>query len=109
MNKFQRNLKQSNREIKGKRADIVAEDAKIAIEDLVRREKNILRNLDKEEVSLTDIYPDSEFSLMAAQANFDAPRWIDRLFEIKLEKAVQKVKLDAALAIAEEWFTEEKK
>ena len=106
MNKFQNFLNSSNSSIKGVRSEIVSEDAKFAVEEVVRTEETALRELKKKQLSLTDMFPTSAFSTMVTKENFSPKDWAKDLLEVNVEIAIQEVRVKEARKIQQEWFSE---
>lgn len=103
-NKFTKNLAMSRKDIKGKRAQLVSEEAKDAQEDLVRTLKQEYRELEKEQMNLDDIYPDDTTSMNAVKKDFNAKEWVAKVQSNKIAIALKKVELDTAEATLAEYF-----
>lgn len=106
MNKFQKTLSADNKTIKAARAKIVSEDIKDAQEEVVRKIKQEKRDLERRLIQLSDLSPDSEFSLKVVKDNFDASKWAEETQEIKVALANKTVELTLAEETFNEWFTD---
>ena len=102
MNTFEKLLQSSTSEIQKVRSKIISEDAKFAVEEIVREESTILRNLERKKTSLTDVFPSSSLSLMVTKETFDATKWAKDLFNVNIEIALQKIKVEEAEKIEKE-------
>lgn len=106
-NKFAKNLTLSNSQIKEARANIIAEDAKAAHEELLRMLKQEQRDLERRKLALSDLYPDSELSLRIAQPNFNAKTWVKDLQDIGVSLANKSVEIKIAQDTFDEWFSDD--
>lgn len=103
-NKFTKNLSQSRKDIRGKRASLIADDAKDAQEQLVRELKQEYRELERKLVNLDDIYPDDATSMNAVKRDFDAVDWVKQMQETKIALAMKKIEVETAELTAKEYF-----
>ncbi len=108
MNKFAKLLSGSSKEIRGARATILADDARFAQEELVRNLEAEKRELNRKLVAATDLYPESELSLMVTRKDFDPKAWTKRIQELKVAIAEKQVELDLATETFTEWFEDDK-
>ena len=106
VNKFTKNLSQSHKDIRGKKAQLIADDAKDAQENLVRTLKQEYRDLERTLVNLDDIYPENVTSLSVTKLGFDAKEWVKEMHENKLALALKKVEVDTAEDTLREYFGE---
>ena len=105
-NKFTTNLTLSNKEIKGKRADLLSADASDAQQDLVRELSANVRDLERTIMNLEDLSPDSTTSLHPTKGSFDAKKWVEDMQEAKVQLKMSKIELKLAKETLEEYFTE---
>lgn len=98
MSKFKSNLTLSYKEIRGKRADLVTEDVKIAQEDIIRSLSDEKRALERKLMDLEDLSPDSEMSLHPGRKEFDPTHWVKTVQDTKVQLAL----IDQKLIIANE-------
>lgn len=108
MNKFEKMLSADNKTIKAARAKIVAEDIKDAQDEVVRNLRQEKRDFERRLIQLSDLSPDSEFSLKVIKDNFNAKEWAKETQAIKIELANKQVELELAEATYNEWFSDEK-
>lgn len=106
MNKFQSVLRASSKDIKENRARIASENAKDAAEDLVRRLRKDLRNLESQLDHMTDLNRDSELSLKVLRDDFNANTWMQTIQNVKVAIANKKIEVAIAESTFEEWFGE---
>ncbi len=104
MNKFERMLAADNKTIKAARAKIIAEDMKDAQEELIRVFEKEEKELRRALIKLSDVSPDSEFSLKVVKDNFDANSWVAQIQDAKVRLANNSVQLKLAKETYEEWF-----
>lgn len=102
--KFQRNLESSHKEIRGKRAKFLNEDAEVSMRRLVDKEKDKLRDLQRQEMNLEDMHPDSTTTLKVTKDKFDSVTWARELVEVRVEIKLQKAELQIAEDTYKEYF-----
>ena len=107
MNKFAQLLSQSNKDIKGQRAQLLAEDAKDAHEELLRNLRQSKRDLDRKLLALSDLAPDSELSLRVVKKDFSAKLWVEDIQATKIALANKIIEIKLAEETFKEWFYEE--
>jgi len=104
--KFIEELTLSNKQIKANRAKMICEDAKDAQEELLRQLNAEKRDLERKLLNLSDMSPDSQFSLRVTKDNFDAKAWVAEMQNLKVQLANKQVELELATATSREWFTD---
>jgi hypothetical protein len=104
MNKFETMLNQSSSAIRGQRAILVAKYAKKAQEALVRDLDDKLDVVQEQLLATTDIYPQSELTLMVTNDKFNPQEWVKRLQSLKIQKANLEIELSLAQETYEEFF-----
>jgi hypothetical protein len=104
MTKFQKNLQASHKEIRGKRADFLNEEAEVSMRRRVDVEKDELRGLRREEMGLEDMHPDSTTTLKVTKEGFDSGYWATQLIEVKTAIKLQEQKLKIAEDTYSEYF-----
>lgn len=109
MNKFEKNLTASNKEIKGKRASIVANSAKKAQQCLIDSLENEVDDLELELLNLEDLHPTHMHSLMPTAGKFDGAQWTKQVQETKLALSIKREELEIATATYNEYFADIKK
>jgi len=105
MSKFVNTLTASDKTIKKTRATNLELTVKMEAEDLVRRLTREKLSLIAKIDNLTDLGPDSTFSLRPGGKDFDASKWVSELHETTLDLDLKDVELEAAEAILSEWFS----
>ena len=105
-NKFTRNITLSNKDIRGKRADIMSDNAKAAQQDLINALEAGKRQLTTKLMDLEDLSPDSELSLRPTKSGFDAEKWVSSLQEVKIALIENEVRLNCALGTFKEYFAD---
>jgi len=108
MNKFVKTLSASDANIKETRATILAEQASIEADTLVQNLKKEKLSLQSKISQMTDLAPESTFSLRPGGDNFDAAKWVKELHKTRLELKLKEVELAEAETIRNEWFAEDK-
>lgn len=106
MNKFGKMLSSSSKEIRGARATFLAEDVKASQENLIRTLEEEKRDLDRSFLAATDLYPESELTLMVTRKDFNPKAWVSKIQALKLAIADKQEELDAARGTFDEWFAE---
>lgn len=104
MGKFASMIAASDKNIKEARAQIVAKAGKRAAENLVRNLEDEVDALETTILNLTDLAPDTTYSLRPGGKEFDAEGWVNKLHEAKLNIELKKIELAQAESILTEWF-----
>lgn len=107
MSKFKTNLTLSNKELKGKRADAVVEDAKIGAEDEIREYSDKLRGLKRKLMDLEDFGPENNTSLRPVAKGFNGREWFKELSTTKIEIKLLEEELKIIKDTYDEYFSEE--
>lgn len=107
MTKFKNQLCQSAEGIKAQRATFLEECATAEQNRLIQELEDQRRALTSKMMALTDIFPDSTFSTLAAKQDFDAKTWVHDIQDLKVELATNAIELKLARETSLEWFTEE--
>jgi len=102
MTKFQKNLQASHKEIRGKRATFLNEEAEVSMRRQLDQEKDTLRGLKRKEMGLEDMHPDSTTTLKVTKDGFDSHNWANQLIGVRIAIKLQEQKLK----IAEDTYTE---
>lgn len=105
MNKFTSNLAQSATSIRTERAQTLAEDAQDASQEVLRVLTRELTELKRRKKSLSDMYPESELSLLVTAKEFDAATWAATLQTLSVAIANKEVEVKIATDNIKEWFT----
>ncbi len=105
-NKFAQNLAKSNESIKEARAAMIAEDASAAQEQILLKLKQEKRDMERELMSLSDMYPDSELSLKVTKSEFNPQAWVKRVQDLKVSILNKSVEVKLAQDTYDEWFKE---
>ena len=103
-NKFITNLSASDSSIKETRAILLSKGASIAANGLVQRIESEKLALEMEISKLTDLAPDTSYSLKPGGDKFDAVKWVDDLHKTKLKLRLKEIELESAQEIVKEWF-----
>ena len=90
--KFVEILKRSNKQIKGDRADAIAEDAQMIYKRRVEDIEMEIKKMDRELENQLDMSPDNALNLMPAK-DFDANVFVERELEIGVRIHNAKIKL----------------
>jgi phage protein D len=106
MQKFNKMLTSSNKEIKATRAAIIADEVKDAMEELLREKKKEKRDLEKQLISLSDLHQDSELSLRVVKKDFNAKQWLGDIINVKTKLLNATIELNVAEEVNNEWFGE---
>ena len=106
MNKFGKLLGSSSKEIRGARAILLSDDARFAQEELVRNLEAQKRELDRSLIAVTDLYPESELTLMVTRKDFNPKAWVSKIQSLKIEVAEKEIELSIAKETYDEWFVE---
>ncbi len=103
-NKFEKNLTLSHKDIRGKRATAIAEDVKIAQEDIIRELSDNKRALNRKLLDLEDLSPDNELSLHPGRKDFNAKLWAKEVQDTKVALVLTEQKLKIAEETLAEYF-----
>jgi hypothetical protein len=103
-NKFITNLSASDSSIKETRATLLSKGASIAANALVQRIETEKLALEMEISKLTDLAPDTSYSLKPGGDKFDAATWVEQLHKTKLKLSLKEIELKSAQEIVNEWF-----
>lgn len=103
-NKFINNLTSSSEAIKGQRANLISANAQASQEELLRKLNQEKRDLEMKKMALSDIYPDSELSLLVTKSDFDAARWSRDYQQIGVQLLNKQVEIKIAQDTYDEWF-----
>ena len=104
--KFQKHLELGHKDIKGKRATIMFEQAKDCSEEFVRDLKKKKRQLEHDLLDLEDFHVNHTTSLKVAEDKFKPDGWISELNKTKVNIQLLDVKLNIANETHKEWFNE---
>lgn len=107
MSKFVTMLSASNQDIKSSRAEMIAEETVIEVNQFVsilKKEKMLLKN---KIVKLTDLAPDNTYSLRPGGKDFNPTKWVQELHQTKMDLKLKEIELAEAESILTEWFSEE--
>lgn len=103
-NQFLNSLMKSSTDIKAARAELISEEAKSCQEELTRKLRDEVRDLKRNLMKLTDIYPDSELSLKVSRDDFDAKQWARSLHDTQVNLRIKEIELDIAENTLKTWF-----
>lgn len=106
MNKFVQTLAAENKDIKVTRATNLSNQVNNELTDLINDLSKEKTGLETRLTDLTDLAPDNSFSLKPGGEDFNAKDWVREIHRIKVELKTNKVELDTANEIKNEWFTE---
>ena len=104
VSKFEKKISDSDDSIRGARGAIVAKTAKRAAENKVRSIEDMIDMLETTILNLTDLAPDTTYSLRPGGKDFDPEGWVDKLHEATLDLEMKKIELSVAESIIKEWF-----
>lgn len=102
--KFATTIASSDKTIKEARAAIIAKTGKRAAENKVRSIEDEVDTLETTILNLTDLAPDTTFSLRPGGKDFDAEGWVNKLHDATLDLELKKIELKVAEEILNEWF-----
>lgn len=102
--KFATAIAASDKTIKEARAAIVAKAGKRSAENKVRKIEDKVDGLETTIMNLTDLAPETTYSLRPGGKEFDADGWVDQLNEATLDLKLAKIELEVAQEILNEWF-----
>ena len=103
-NKFITKLSASPEAVIASRAAILAQQAASKANGLVTKLDEERLELELKILSLTDLSPETSFSLVPGGVNFDASKWISDLHKTNLALKMKNIELEAAQEIVNEWF-----
>jgi hypothetical protein len=103
-NKFITKLSASPEAVIASRAAILAQQAASKANGLVTKLDEERLDLELKILSLTDLSPETSFSLVPGGVNFDAAKWINDLHKTNLALKMKNIELEAAKEIVNEWF-----
>lgn len=99
-------LKNGPEEIKDARRSIIIEEAEEAQYEIVKGLRREVRSLEKNLLSLTDFYPDSELSLRVVAKNFNAVKLFQEVHVTKVALAEKVEEYEIALETYNTYFGE---
>ena len=108
MNKFEQTIGATNKEIKGKRAALIAADVASAQTKLVQLLEDEKRVLTRRLMDLEDLSPDSALSLNPTKVGFDAKKWVNEMQTVKIQLIENAVMLKCAEETMAEYFVDDK-
>jgi hypothetical protein len=103
-NKFVATVSASDANIKSTRAANLGELASIEASTLVQNLKREKLSLENKIANMTDLSPETTFSLRPGGENFDAAKWVKELHKATMELKLKVIELTAAEEIFNEWF-----
>jgi len=106
-NKFIQTLSASDASIKETRASILSQTASIEANTLVQNLTREKLALESKIARLTDLAPDTTYSLKPGGDDFNAAKWVKDLHSTRMELKLKQIELNEAEAIVAEWFTNE--
>lgn len=107
MNKLQKMLVSSSKEIKGIRAKILNDSMKRAQDRLVMDLEEEYDDMKERLNSLSDVYPNSEMTLRIVSKDFDPKKWVKDTQQLKIDLEAKRLELDIAKETLKEWFVDE--
>ena len=108
MNKFEAMLASKPEAIQAQRAKDVAEDCKIATEEIVRANEKKVRYIKRKITQLSDLSPDTTLSLEVVKKGFNPTSWAEELHQLEVDLLAAEVELKVAKKTFTTWFTEPK-
>ena len=102
--KFAATIAASDKSIKEARAAIVAKTGRRAAENKVRSIEDEVDSLETTILNLTDLAPDTTYSLRPGGKEFDAEGWVEKLHTATLDLELKRIELKVAEDILKEWF-----
>ena len=103
---FVSSLKRSNKDIRGDRAEAIAEDAGIAFKRVVEDIAIEIRKKTRERSNMLDLSPTNALSLMVAD-DFDSSAFVERDLKLAVEIRNLEIKFELANTRLKELFGEE--
>lgn len=104
VSKFEAKLSASDKTIKRDRAAIIAKSSRRSAENKVRAVEDEINALEITILNLTDLAPDTTYSLRPGGNDFKSDEWFDKLYEATLDLELKTVELDVAKRLLDEWF-----
>ncbi len=104
-NKFQKNLTKDNKNIKADRAAIISKSTSYAQESLLRGLQKQENDLETKLLNLSDLSPDSAYSLHPTKGNFNAEQWVADIHKTELDLSLVRIELAVAQATWDKWFS----
>lgn len=104
LNKFTKNLEATNKEIKGRRAQMIATEVEEEQKDLITNLGRQKRQLEKKLMDLEDLSPDSAYSLRPTSKDFVAKNWVADVQETKISLKLIEVQIEVANQTLVEYF-----
>lgn len=104
MSKFVEKLAASGDSIKKDRAEMLAEETVIEVQQFVSGLKKDKLKLKNKINKLTDLAPDNTYSLRPGGADFNAEKWVKELHQAKMDLKLKEISLAEAESIMNEWF-----
>lgn len=108
MNKFETMLAASATSIQAQRAKDLAEDCKIAQEEIVRASEKEVRDIKRKITQLSDLSPDTTLSLEVVKKGFNPTSWAEELHQLEVDLLAAEVELKVAKKTFATWFAEPK-
>ena len=108
MSKFAEKLAASSKDIKTDRAEMLAEEVALEVQQFVGGLKKERLSLKNKVNRLTDLAPDSKDSLRPTHKDFDPSAWVSQLHKAKMDLKLKEIALEVAVGIETEWFSDEK-
>ena len=103
-NKFVATVSASDANIKSTRAANLGELASIEASTLVQNLKREKLSLENKIANMTDLSPETTFSLRPGGDNFDAAKWVKDLHKATMELKLKNIEMEVAESIFNEWF-----
>ena len=104
MSKFVETLSASNQTIKEARAEMIAEETVIEVQQFVSNLKKEKLQLKNKITKLTDLAPDNSYSLRPGGKDFNSAQWVQELHKAKMDLKLKEIALAEAEGIMTEWF-----
>lgn len=105
--KFNKSIAAGSNEALKRRSEKVAQSTYLAAKAKLNALEMKLDQKNTEIDNHTDIGPDNSMSTRPVNENFDGTKWIEKLFELKLEAEELKIQKAIMDGIINEWFDEE--
>jgi hypothetical protein len=100
---FEASLKRNNKQIKGDRAEAIAEDTQMAYKRAVEDLQITIKRLRRKQENMLDLSPDNSLTLKMAE-NFDSDAYVQADTEIGVQIRNETIKLEIATARYEYLF-----
>lgn len=104
---FVSTLTASDANIKATRAANLGELASIEASTLVQNLKREKLALENRIANMTDLAPDTTYSLKPGGDTFDAAKWVKDLHRASMDLKLKNIELEVAQGIYNEWFGSE--